>query len=347
MTELFLRWGPSIETTNAPPNDFVTLTNGALPRIRYLISVTFRPIHMTTVIPITHGTLMSWYRGRRHNNFIAIMAADAAKLKQIKGPIIFEPYGGSNYQGHWMDIKSGASEAQFKQLWMMTYNYFINTSGLSAKMLWSFEVCGGCGNYTWGFPGKAYVDIVGSHSFVGQSGTLNADSEYAALSSLSSANGGLPMINGSTGWHNFNDQAPDFSQNNYTGIAQVLQNKYPKYFGAIWWCQGDSLNHQNGAKEAMSAGGWKSAADVPKGIVLAKWSDLPRLVILSQKNCNAVFNQKVRTTFFSGGTDRNRTCNSCLGNSRYIHLTTAPPGRTCGAMYSRRTPIRKGLREAR
>ena len=28
----------------------------------------------------------------------------------------------------------------------------------------------------------------------------------------------------------------------------------------------------------------------------------------------------------NGGTDRNRTCNSCLGNSRYIHLTTAPFG---------------------
>ncbi len=33
----------------------------------------------------------------------------------------------------------------------------------------------------------------------------------------------------------------------------------------------------------------------------------------------------------SGGTDRNRTCNSCLGNNRYIHLTTAPACRDIGS----------------
>jgi Glycosyl hydrolase family 26 len=197
------------------------------------------------------------------NAYLATLAADAALMKQITGPFIYDFMGEMNLTSstalqsgnNWACI-STCTSAQFAALWVLTWNYLTTTEGLSGKMLWSYETNDGVGNYTWGFPGNEYVDLVGVHTWAPFTATA------AALQGLETVTDGQPVGLGSMGL-TYQSVTP-FSANNFTQCCSVITADYPQIAYVVFWgTGGDQLSNQNGAVECMSMAPWLNRANVP------------------------------------------------------------------------------------
>jgi Glycosyl hydrolase family 26 len=194
------------------------------------------------------------------NAFFATLAGHAAILKQIKGPVIYDFLGEMNLSnplaaGSWAGVGTCTS-AQFATLWVLAWNYLMVTQGLSSKLLWSYETNDGVGNYTFGYPGNQYVDLVGVHTWAPF--TASADPYNAMVAT------GLPVCFGSCGLTY--QSTSNFSGNNYTQVYEVIASKYPLVYAAVLWCMGgDALSQQNGAVQALSTKPWLNRSNMPAG----------------------------------------------------------------------------------
>jgi hypothetical protein len=258
--DLFVDNDYNDESTNAPPNDFVSLANGAL-SAGAIVKVNCEPPNPATGQFSTKTFPADVLTSGSADNkaYLARLATDAAMLKRIEGPFLFCLMGEMNLGGYWSDIQSGATEAQFVELWQLTYKYLVGTEGLT-RMLWAYETNDGVGNYTWGFPGTSYVDLVGIDSFL-MGGALG-QSDKTAYNEVSAY--GLPFFFSSTGLSTDPGSLAAFSGNNFTGVANVITSDFPSAFGAVFWCQTDALSNQNGAAQCLGTAPWLGADKLPK-----------------------------------------------------------------------------------
>ena len=246
------------ERDNAPPNDVQSLAQAAI-AAGCVVKMNFGPQN-----PAGFGNnpwsdvLMG---GTATNTaYLAALAADAAILAAIPGPVILCFCGEMNVGGgydagqNWAAINA-CTEAEYVKLWQLTWSYF-SQQGLT-NLLWCFESNSGVGNYTWGFPGNALCDVVAFDTFT-QQASYTDPTGYAARTAL-----GLPFFIGSTGL-SYDQSFNNFTQNDYTEVVQTCLSAYPKAFGIVMWCQDTAMNVQNGALECLSAPGLLNLADIPR-----------------------------------------------------------------------------------
>jgi beta-mannanase len=203
-----------------------------------------------------------------YNNFMATIASDGAKLQSINCPFIFDPMGEMNYGSspgnYGAQGGSGITGAQFQALWIEEYNAFMAITGLSSKMLWSFEVGSGNTGWTGFYPGSAYVDLMAVHAFTGDRTTWSPDVNYTSGTLASYEK---PIFVGSTGYQGGpSGGATPFGNNDYTQIAQQIAANAPLFWGYIMWGQyadGSQLAQQNGAAQAMSTAPFLNASNMP------------------------------------------------------------------------------------
>jgi hypothetical protein len=249
--------GGAQEYSNAPPNDWVTLAKdacsaGSIPKIDFQPP---NPAGSGNSFPAAVLTAGS----STQQAYLKYVDADAAKLAKIPCPVLWAMFGEFNLGGYWNDISSGASSAQYAQLWQLTYNEIVNVDRVTNE-LFVYEPNGGVGNYTWGFPGAKYVDVIALDGFPIGTG------DGATWSQLSGVCPGCPQFYGSTGFAQPGSVA-SFSGNNFTQVCNRITSTYPNIFGWVAWTQGAGLSTQNGAVQALSTPPWISAAQLPRFVI--------------------------------------------------------------------------------
>lgn len=247
--DFFLNNVGNDEQSNPPPNDDIslgiaTLKAGGMARFNYEPPNPHDNTYSNHVFDpncLVPGTAT-------YNNFFAQLQADGAKLAQIcaAGPVWVSIMGEMNLSGYWADIASGCTEAQFAAVWQMVVTIF---KTFTKKFNTIYEPNDGVNNYTWGYPGNAWVDCVGLHSFADGALGTNDTTAYNALMAIS---GNKPFWLGSTGLKFDLQNLPAFSGNNWTQVCQVAIATFPNLCALVFWFQTDSLANQNGAVQSMS-----------------------------------------------------------------------------------------------
>jgi Glycosyl hydrolase family 26 len=247
-----------IMPSNAPPNDTLSLANsaiaaGCIVRINACPPNPAGGSNNPWPAVLTSGSSVQ-------NAFFSTLAGHAAILKQINGPIIYDFLGEMNLSnplsaGSWAGIGTCTS-AQYAALWVLAWDYLMNTQGLSKQLLWSYETNNGVGNYTFGYPGNDYVDLVGVHDWAPFSGAGSSEPYEAMVAT------GLPVCYGSCGLTY--QSVANFSANNFTQVCNVITSQFPLAYAAVFWCiGGDALSQQNGAVECLSAAPWLNRTNMP------------------------------------------------------------------------------------
>lgn len=252
--------GPAgnIEPNNPPPNDTVSLANAAL-AAGCVLNLNGNPPNPAGASNNPWPSVLTTGSAVQ-NAYLTTLAKDAAMFKKINGPFIYDFLGEMNLPGglgagnNWASIGvAGCTSANFAALWVLTWNFFA-AQGLNDQILWAYETNDGVGNYTFGYPGDQYVDIVGIHTWAPFTATA---APYAAMVALNK-----PLIFGSCGLTY--QSVANFSGNNYTQVAQVIASKYPLAFGIILWNMGgNAYSQQNGAAQALSTAPWLNRKNVP------------------------------------------------------------------------------------
>lgn len=99
--------------------------------------------------------------GEKHSEFMLWLQRTADFLESLEIPVIFRPWHENS--GSWFWWGAGlCTPEQFKQLWIMTYDYMVGERGLT-NMLWAYSPNGilSAEEYMVTYPGDKYVDILG------------------------------------------------------------------------------------------------------------------------------------------------------------------------------------------
>lgn len=106
--------------------------------------------------------------GEKHEFFMDWLKKAADYISTYDGmPIIFRPWHENSGSWFWWGAGLCTSE-QFKQLWIMTYDYFVKERGLT-NLVWAYSPNGviPAEKYLVTYPGDEYVDIMGFDQYVG------------------------------------------------------------------------------------------------------------------------------------------------------------------------------------
>jgi len=172
--------------------------------------------------------------------WFAYLDGIAAKLRQIRGPVLFRPFVELNGNWFWYGRQP---TAQFITLWQQMHDYLVTTKGLT-NLLWVYNVNGGQGNYAEYYPGAAYVDVVSMDSYPPSAADVPM---YNALLAL-----GKPIIYAEVGpTIADNSKIVPFSADNSLVLA-VVKKDFPKVVAVVIWCQNSGLPRQKGAAELLS-----------------------------------------------------------------------------------------------
>lgn len=268
--DLFIDNIDNSEQENAPPNDVVSIAIAAL-RTGVKVKLNCEPANPSgTQNPTGNGdstfhadTLIS---GTAHNlAYLANLDVVAAKLAPILavGPVMFSFMGEMNLPGSYWASISHCSSDQFAQLWAMTWNYLVKVKGCR-NMLWLFQPNDGVGNYTYGWPGTQYVDLIGLDSFA--DGDLGAG-DVDAVNQLTAISGGMKFLISSTGlWFDVGGHSPN-TGDNWVDVIQVILAHCPQCIAVVFWCQIDELRQQNGLTNCMN--NMRTRNQIPSGIKFA------------------------------------------------------------------------------
>ena len=175
----------------------------------------------------------------------------AAELKQIKGPVLWQPFGEMNGSWNW---SGGLQPAQFIALWKNMRQVF-DAAGVN-NILWVYAPNSGQGNYTAYYPGNAQVDVLGMHSYPPGTNDTQMYNELVAI--------GKPLMYTEVGIGGPSQQ-PTFSGDNSALLNTVLQN-FPKVVGVMIFCQNFALPTQNGMSAFMNNPAIVNLKDLPPGI---------------------------------------------------------------------------------
>lgn len=100
--------------------------------------------------------------GENHDKFMTEWLQRAADyLSTFDFPILFRPWHENS--GSWFWWGAGlCTPEQYKQLWAMTYDYFVNERGLT-NLVWAYSPNGviDAEKYMLTYPGDEYVDVMG------------------------------------------------------------------------------------------------------------------------------------------------------------------------------------------
>jgi mannan endo-1,4-beta-mannosidase len=189
-----------------------------------------------------------------YNNWQTYLAALAAKLQQLDGPILLRPLIEINGNWFWWGTEN-FSAAQFIQLWQQMHDYIVG-QGVT-NVLWVYNVNAGEGNYTAYYPGANYVDIVSLDSYPPTSGDV---STYSALQTL-----GKPIIYSEVGVEEAVPEPATFSGDN-SALLATIETNCPGVAAVIVWCQNWALSEQNGAAGFMGDPWIINSTGVPAGL---------------------------------------------------------------------------------
>lgn len=167
--------------------------------------------------------------------WFAYLDGIAAKLRQIRGPVLFRPFVELNGNWFWYGRQP---TTQFITLWQQMHDYLVHTKGLS-NLLWVYNVNAGQGNYAQYYPGPDYVDVVSMDSYPPSAAD---EPMYEALLAL-----GKPIIYAEVGATiPDNSKIVPFSADNSLVLALVKKD-FPKVVAVVFWCQNSGIPRQNGA----------------------------------------------------------------------------------------------------
>jgi hypothetical protein len=208
------------------------------------------------------------------NAYLAYVDSDATKLKKLNSgcPVMLMYMGEQNLtgslntsSGYWANINAAGSgvpsSSQWAALYVLTFNR-LKTDGVGSIVLMGMEPNGGVGNYTFGFPGTSYVDVMALDGFPIGTGDGNHSSSGSTWYQLYNICPNCPEFYGSTGFSSPGSVTP-FSGNNYTQVCNVLTTNYPFVFGWFAFTQGGQLAQQNGAVNALSSSPWINVSSLP------------------------------------------------------------------------------------
>lgn len=105
-----------------------------------------------------------------YDALVAGMDKGAAALKELQDaniPVIWRPF--HEFDGQWFWWGKGGGE-NFKKLWQIMYDRYTNHWGLN-NLIWILGYSGGALKDGW-YPGDDYVDIIGSDTYVDNTGSL-------------------------------------------------------------------------------------------------------------------------------------------------------------------------------
>jgi mannan endo-1,4-beta-mannosidase len=176
-----------------------------------------------------------------------------AKLKQIKGPVIWRPFIELNKDWSWW---AGQNPTDFKIIWQQMHDYFA-ANGVN-NVLWLFNVNtwdSSAGVQSW-YPGDDYVDLVSLDAY--PPGTKGDTPVYNALVAT-----GKPIMYAETGVHGpDNSDTAQQTYDNGTLLATIKAN-FPKVFAVVIWCQNYALPLQKGESAFMSDPAIITLGDLP------------------------------------------------------------------------------------
>jgi beta-mannanase len=175
----------------------------------------------------------------------------AAELKQIKGPVLWQPFGEMNGSWNW---SGGLQPAQFIALWKNMRQVF-DAAGVN-NILWVYSPNSGQGNYTAYYPGDAQVDVLGMHSYPPGVNDTQMYDELVAI--------GKPLLYAEVGVSS-PSRPNNFVGDNSALLNTVLQH-FPKVVGVMIFCQSWALPNQNGMSAFMNNPAIINLKDLPPGI---------------------------------------------------------------------------------
>lgn len=107
--------------------------------------------------------------GEKHDEFMVWLQRAADYIQSYGFPLIFRPWHENS--GSWFWWGAGlCTPEQFKQLWVMTYDYFVKERGID-NLVWAYSPNGvvDAEKYMLTYPGDEYVDIMGFDYYHGHS----------------------------------------------------------------------------------------------------------------------------------------------------------------------------------
>lgn len=174
----------------------------------------------------------------------------AAQLKQIKGAVIWQPFGEMNGDWSWF----GADDPiEFQNLWRDMRAYF-DAAGVK-NIVWLYSVNSLVGKYTAYYAGGQFVDLVGMHSYPPSPKDFDM---YNALQPL-----GKPILYAEAGVVGpVNPPPPPNAGDNGQLLATVVAD-FPDVVGVDIFCLGWALPVQNGEKAFMTNAAALTLSDLP------------------------------------------------------------------------------------
>jgi len=176
----------------------------------------------------------------RFKQELSIVANGLQQLEDMGIIVLLRPYPEMN--GNWAWYQS-RTPAEYKWLWLETYNYFVNERGLT-NLLWIYAPNAGHGNYVEYYPGSPYVDIVGLDCYTdtpencaGYPEMLTLNKPFA-FTELGPSVGSYPNYN--IGY---------FDQLKY---IQAIKSKFPKTVFVQFWSGPWGLHSQNNAYNLLT-----------------------------------------------------------------------------------------------
>ena len=188
----------------------------------------------------------------------AYLDAQVAWFNQIRGAVIWRPFGEINYGHSFGNI----TPAEAVLLWQYTHNYFAShgvTNVLWMLNLNAWDQRNHGSNYYNGsdyYPGSAYVDIVSLDSYPPDAGPwVTAMYNYFVTT-------GKPIFFAEVG-SNSNDSAVVVDTFDNSTILAQIKAHFPKVVGMLFWGLNQAISKQNGASALMSDPAVITLSDVP------------------------------------------------------------------------------------
>lgn len=157
-------------------------------------------------------------------------------LEDADVPVIFRPFHEMNGGWFWW---GGKDAAQYKNLWIYTFNYLTTTKGLH-NILWSWSINANTGNTTLYYPGTDYVDETGidHYNSIYSFELSSLADEYASLLTL-----GKPVA--LTEFGNCNGYDDESCVNkDYSLLLAEIQAHVPNISRFLVWTQAYQLGNQ-------------------------------------------------------------------------------------------------------
>ncbi|HEY1726741.1 MAG TPA: glycosyl hydrolase [Steroidobacteraceae bacterium] len=176
-----------------------------------------------------------------YSQWHSYLDAQIAKLKQIKGPVIFRPFIEINGSWSWWP---GQNPADFRLVWQQTHDYFASKGVTNVLWLLSLNTEGNAEDAMSWYPGDDYVDLVGIDAYPP---SKNDQALYKALVAT-----GKPVMYAEAGVNNPNNSTISRRNFDNSDLLSTLKNKYPAVFALVIWCQNYALPVQLGESSFMS-----------------------------------------------------------------------------------------------